>query len=206
MGISASYLAMGMEDFFLKLHDEPAFVSELLRRYTSFAADVVHLAADLGFDAVWTADDVAGKNGVFWSPKMFEENVWPHVRTVAEAVRETGISWICHSDGDIWEVLPDLVGLGISALNPIEPACMEIREVREAYPQLALFGNVDVDLLARGTPDQVRQTVRRLIRDLGPSRRYGVASGNSIPRYANVANVRAMAQAAAEFGRYPIAA
>ena len=123
---------------------------------------------------------------------------------VARAYRDTGLTWICHSDGNIWEVLPRLVDFGIDVLNPIEPQCMDIREVRQAFPELGLFGNVDVDLLSRGTPDEVRATVRRLARDIGPTGRFGVSSGNSVPRYAKAENVRAMFDAVAEFGAYPL--
>ena len=206
VGISATYLAMGMEHFFLSLVDDPALVSEIMRRYARWAADAVHLAADLGFDILQTSDDIAGKNGIFWSPALFDEVVWPHVRVVADAVRETSLFWTFHTDGDVGKVLPDLVRFGITALNPIEPACMEIREVREAFPNLTLIGNVDVDLLTRGTPREVRATVRTLIRDLGPHGRYAVASGNSIARYCKLENVRAMADAVAEFGDLRVAA
>ena len=204
VGVSATYLAMGMEHFMVTLYDDPRLAAEILRRFTDYGAGVVRLAAEAGFDAVWSADDMAGKHGVMWSPAMFREILWPHVRKFAEAVRETGIDWIFHSDGDLAEVLSDMVDFGITALNPIEPQCMDIREVRRAFPQLALLGNVDVDLLARGTPEEVRETVRGLIRDLGPSGRYAVASGNSVPRYVKLENVHAMVDAVQEYGQYPL--
>ncbi|MBM4436009.1 MAG: hypothetical protein FJ029_01980 [Actinobacteria bacterium] len=204
VGISATYLAMGMEHFFPTLADDPALVREILGRYAAWAAGAARLAKEMGFDIFQTSDDIAGKHGLFWSPALFREIVWPHMRTVAEAVREAGIFWTYHSDGDLWRVLPDLVNFGITTLNPIEPECMEIREVRAAFPALVLIGNVD--LLARGAPADVRRTVQRLIRDLGPSGRYAVSSGNSVPRYARVPNVRAMCDAVLEFGAAPVTA
>ena len=82
---------------------------------------------------------------------------------------------------------------------------MDIREIRAADPELVLAGNVDVDLLARGTPGQVRETVRGLMRDIAPGGRYFVSSGNSVASYCDPQNVLAMGQAVQEFGRYPIA-
>ena len=200
VGMSAAYLAIGMEDFFLKMYDDPRFIREVLRRYTEFSAAAVRRAFELGFDAVWTSDDVAGKNGAFWSPAMFKEIVWPEVARVADAFHDTGMTWIYHSDGDMHTVLPDLLDFGIHAFNPIEPQCMDIRELRDTYPDLVLLGNVDVDLLSRGEPAQVRDIVRGLLEDLGPRGRYAITSGNSIARYCHLENIHAMINAIDEFG------
>lgn len=205
VGISATYLAMGMERFYLTLGDDPEFVGQVFSRYVDYAVGVVRLAAETGFDVIWTADDIAGKSGMLWSPQMFREIFAPHIRRFAAVVRETGITWIYHSDGNLSELLPDLVEMGITGLNPIEPACMDIAAVREEFPELVLVGNVDVDLLSRGTPEQVRETVRGLIERIGPRGRYMVSSGNSVATYCLEANVLAMGEAVAEFGRYPIA-
>ena len=206
VGFSSTYLGMGMEHFYLTLKDDPKLVTEVFRRYTDWSAQAVYFAHEMGFDAIWTSDDIAGKTGLLWSPQMFDEIFWPYASNFAAAVRDTGLPWIYHSDGNLWKILPQLVELGITGLNPIEPACMEIGEVREAFPELALFGNVDMDLLARGTADQVRATARGLIRKLGPSHRFALSSGNSVASYCKVENVRAMCDAVAEFGGYPIAA
>jgi len=202
VGISATYLAMGMEHFYVTLLDDRDLVEEVFRRYTDWTAQAVYLAAEMGFDIFWTSDDIAAKNGPLWSPELFHEVFWPHAQKVANAVRDVGIKWIFHSDGDLWKVLPELVGLGITGLNPIEPACMDIGEVRNAFPELVLVGNVDVDLLTRGTPDKVREAVRMLMRDVAPHGRFLAASGNSLASYCDVDNVMAMTDAIVELGSY----
>jgi uroporphyrinogen decarboxylase len=205
VGISATYLGMGMERFYLMLADDPEFVSEVLSRYVDYSVASVRLAAEMGFDLFWTSDDIAGKGGMLWSPAMFREIFTPHIKRFAEAVRESGIAWIYHSDGDLSVVLPDLVEMGITGFNPIEPQCMDIAEVREAFPELVLVGNVDVDYLSRGPAERVRETVRDLIARLGPHGRYMVSSGNSVVTYNVPENVVAMGDAVVEFGEYPIA-
>jgi uroporphyrinogen decarboxylase len=65
-------------------------------------------------------------------------------------------------------------------------------------------GNVDVDLLANGTPVEIEAAVRALIRDIAPGGGYILSSGNSIPSYAKVENVVAMGNALEKYGRYPI--
>ena len=81
---------------------------------------------------------------------------------------------------------------------------MDPVELKQRYgDRLALVGNIDVDLLAQGTPDQIRQQVRERIAQLGPGYGYLLSSSNSITEYCQPENVWAMLEALAEYGRYP---
>jgi uroporphyrinogen-III decarboxylase len=196
IGISSSYLAMGLQSFLYSLYDNPGLIQELLRRYTDFALGVVEQAARLKFDILWTSDDIAFRSGPFISPAMFRHLILPHIRKVAERARDLGIAWVYHSDGDLSGILKDLMGLGIRGLNPIEPLCMDIRQLKkELGRQLVLIGNVDVSLLAEGTPDQVREVTFGLLQDMAPGGNYMLASGNSVTSYCKVECVRAMCDA-----------
>ena len=205
VGISATYLAMGMEHFYYTLVDKPALIEELMRRYTAYAADVVEQAAKLGFDIFWTADDIASRTSTLFSPQMFRELMAPHIRQVAERVHDMGIHWIYHSDGNLTALLEDLLDFGIRGLNPIEPMCMDIRQLKQHYgDRVVLSGNVDVHLLAHGTPAAVRETTLGLLRDVAPGGGYMLASGNSIASFCKVDCVKAMGETNDEFGHYPI--
>jgi len=204
-GISAAYLAMGMEHFFLALHDQPQLIQELLRRYTEFAAKVVEVAADLGFDIFWTSDDIAYKSGPFISPLMFRKLIIPHIMKVSDRVKECGIPWGFHSDGNLEPILHDLLALGICALNPIEPLCMDIRKVKETIgDKVTLIGNVDVNLLASGTPKQVREVTLGLLCNVASEGRYMFASGNSVTSFCLLENVLSMCETLFHYGEYPI--
>lgn len=205
VGISATYLAMGMEHFYYTLVDDPALIEEMIRRYTDYAANVAELAAKMGFDLFWTADDIAGRTATLFSPEMFRELMVPHIRKVAERVHESGIRWIYHSDGNLMAVIEDLLALGIHGLNPIEPMCMDIRQLKKQIgDRVVLSGNVDVHLLANSTPDEVRTTTLSLLRDVAPGGGYMLASGNSIASFCDLDCVKAMCDTNYEYGRYPI--
>ena len=202
VGVSASYLAMGTETFSMALYDDRSLVEAVLERYSNWAAQVGRRASDMGFDFLWTADDLAFKTGPIMSPKMFREIILPYMRKVADAI---SIPWVFHSDGDLTELLPDLLDLGISALNPIEPGAMDIVEVKRNWGhRICLLGNVDVHLLATGTPDKVAQEVRRLLREVGPGGGYILSSGNSLASYCKPENVRVMIDTLQRYGAYPI--
>jgi len=204
VGISPTYLGLGQEFFSLALYDDPDLVEEVLHRYSTWSAAVMKRLGGMGFDAVWTADDIAFKSGLLFSPRMFRERILPHIRRVAEAVT---VPWIYHSDGDLTAVLDDLVDLGIRGLHPIEPDAMDIRAVKKRYGgRLCLIGNVNVHTLSAGTPAQVEEEVRGLLRDIAPGGGYILSSGNSLASYCKIENIRAMAAAVKKYGAYPISA
>jgi uroporphyrinogen decarboxylase len=202
IGISAAYLATGMETFSISLYEDPVLISALLDRYTEWTSRVVRQAGRLGFDVVWTADDLAFKTGPLLSPKMFRDQILPFARRVADSV---SMPWIFHSDGDMSELLPDLVDLGVSGFNPIEPEAMDIGAVKKDWgDKLCLVGNVSVHTLAARSTAEVECEVQRLLDTVAQDGGFILASGNSLASYCKPENVRMMLDTLAERGTYPI--
>ena len=86
-----------------------------------------------------------------------------------------------------------IIDCGVNALHPIEPKAMNIAEVKKRYGnQLCLIGNIDVDLLSRGTTTEIRDNVHENVEEVGKDGGYCVGSGNSIPEYVKLENYKAM--------------
>jgi uroporphyrinogen-III decarboxylase len=66
------------------------------------------------------------------------------------------------------------------------------------------LGNIDLNILGAGTPQEVEDEVRELIRDVGCSGGYIVTSGNSLAGYLKPENVIALSKAVQKYGQYPI--
>ncbi|MBD3337901.1 MAG: nucleoside 2-deoxyribosyltransferase, partial [Candidatus Lokiarchaeota archaeon] len=96
-----------------------------------------------------------------------------------------------------------LKSCGVNAIHPIEPQAMDIRELKEKYGDtFCLIGNVDVDLLSRGSREQVIERVKYLIKEIAPGGGYCLGSGNSVPEYAIPENFAAMVETARKLGEY----
>jgi len=202
IGIFPTMLSMGMENFCLALHDNRPFVETVLDRYCDWAAVVAERACQLGFDAFASTDDMAFKTAPFFSPAVFRSLVLPRYQRVAEKLT---IPWIIHSDGNVMPFLDDMLGLGIAGLHPIEEGAMDIRAMKRDYgDRLCLLGNVNLNLLGLGTPEEVDRNVRELIRDVGPGGGYIVTCGNSLAGYLRPENVLALSAAVQKYGRYPL--
>ncbi|MGQ9585957.1 MAG: uroporphyrinogen decarboxylase family protein [Anaerolineae bacterium] len=154
------------------------------------------------------ADDIAWKGGTLFSPKWLREEVFPRFKYIMEPLREGGIKCFYHSDGNLNQVLDELVHeVGIEGLNPIEPgAGMDIVAIRRQYPHLVLLGNIDTsDVLPFGIPSEVEQAVRRLIQAVAPGGGLLLGSSSEIHAQVPIENALTMYWAARKYGRYPIA-
>ena len=127
------------------------------------------------------------------SPQVFRELLAPPVR---ELTSQLSAPWIFHSDGNLYPILDDVLSLGPAGLHPIEPQCMSLSRLKEQIGRkVCLVGNVDVDILARGTARQTRDETLRCLREgtADGGGGYMISSSNSIPGYAIPENVAAMA-------------
>jgi hypothetical protein len=202
IGIFPTMLGLGVENFSLALYDNRPFVEAVLDRYCDWAAVVAERVCQLGFDVLVSTDDMAFKTSPFFSPRLFRELVLPRFQRVRKKIT---LPWIIHSDGNLTPFLKDLVGLGIAGLHPLEEGAMDIRAVKREYgDRICLLGNVDLNILGLGTPDDVDRAVRDLIRDVGPGGGYIVTCGNSLAGYLQPENVVALAAAVQKHGRYPL--
>jgi len=202
IGIDPALLSMGFETFSLMLYDDRALVEEAFDLYTDWYARAVRHLTAMGFDFLWFGDDIAFKTGPYVSPRMFRELYLPAMRRVIDQVTKP---WIFHSDGNLLPILDDLLSLGMSGLHPIEPEAMNLGELKRRYGgQVCFCGNISVDALGRGTPQQIDTLVHDAIRTAAPGGGYIAGSANSIPYYSRPENVRAMQYAIRKYGRYPI--
>jgi len=199
----SSWNLVGMENLLVAYHTDPAFVDRLTRLVVEYNKQLHRLALEAGLDVIILGDDYAHKTATLMSPEHFRRYILPGLREVVANIRACGGLCIKHSDGNIWAVLDDIVGCGVEGVGPLEPgAGMDLAEVKRRYPKLCVMGNVDVDLLCRGSVEEVRRVTRELIRRVSPGGRHILSSGNSITSAVPAENFRAMVDAARQFGTY----
>ena len=203
----AVYLRGGLENLFLDLALRPQFAKELMGLGARYYAELFPLCIAAGADAVVLGDDYSNNTGPMMSPHVFEEVILPHDAAVVAAVKQAGAYCIKHTDGDIRKIMDLLVGTGLDALGPLQDVPgMELDGVLRRYPgKLAVMGNVDVDLLARGSVEDVVAATKRLLREVSSVGPHIMSSGNTIASCVKPENYLAMVRTTQEYGRYPIA-
>jgi len=201
IGVSNTYLSMGIAHFGLMLYDNRDFVLNLLDLFVDWAARAIPKINELGFDFLIVPEDLAWKQGPLFSPKVFRELFLPRMKRATDKIK---MPWIYHSDGNLLPILDDLLSLGMNGLANIEPNAMDINELKKKYGRrLCLVGNIDLHYtLTQGTPEEVEAEVKKRILEVGPGGGYILASSNSITAYCKPENVLAMHRALLKYGNY----
>lgn len=185
---------MGFESFSMAVYEEPDLVNDLNQRVGEIVLAMFEkMAGDPAVDALWYSDDIAYATGLMVSPATLRRYFFPWLKRVGDLARAAGKPLIYHTDGVLYDVMEEIIACGVDALHPIEPKAMVLAEVKRRYGnRLCLIGHVDVDMLARGTEEQVRAQVRKNIAAAWNGTGYCAGSGNSIPEYVKYENYMAM--------------
>lgn len=192
---------MGFENFSLALFEDETIIQLINDKVGEIVLSMFRNMSEIDYvKALWYSDDIAYTNGLMVSPDTLEKYFFPWLEKIGEIARQTNKPLIYHSDGILFDVMERLIECGINALHPIEPKAMDIVEVKKRFgDRISLIGNIDVDLLARGTKDEIRKNVLFNIENVGFNGGYCVGSGNSIPEYVNLDNYITMIETAKSF-------
>ncbi|MCE5216674.1 methyltransferase [bacterium] len=151
-------------------------------------------------------DDLGTQTGLQVSPATYREMIKPyHARLWGRIKQLSGKPLLLHSCGSIYDVIPDLIEVGVDAINPIQVAAAKMDSAllkREFGRDLAFWGGgCDTqNVLERGTPQQVREEVRRRCKDLAPGGGFVFCQVHSIQLHVPVGNILAMYEAVEELG------
>jgi uroporphyrinogen decarboxylase len=196
---------MGVEPLAYGLADQPDLVQAVFDRCGQVMLDVCRTnASHEAVGAVILGDDMGFKTQTILSPDALRRYLFPWHRRIAEAVHAYGKPLLLHSCGQVEAVMEDLIDdVGIDAKHSFEDVIMPVEEAKRRWgSRVAILGGIDMDLLARGTPDQVRQRTRQVLEACMPGGGYALGSGNSIANYLRMENYFAMIEEGWEVGVY----
>ncbi len=209
-----AHAMQGMDVFLLKMAEDPDLAMALMRRITdSCKALMGNFLAQCGdlLDIIKIGDDLGMQSGLLISPRMYRRMLKPlHAELIAFIKERTKAKVFFHTDGDVLDLVPDFIEIGVDILNPIQTSAgrmSDLAGLKQRYGQnIAFCGAIDTHrILPFGTPEEVRQEVRRVISILGPGGGYMLASVHTLMNDVSAENILAMVDAVEEFGRYPIA-
>ncbi len=203
---------VGMENLLLMMGlDEAAaclLFDKLLELKLAYWQTALTELGDL-VDVVTYADDYGTQVSQLISPTMFREQIKPRVWQVLALQAELAphAKRLFHSDGNIRPLIPDFIQMGVDILNPIQGTAVNMNPVdlkREYGRELAFWGGgVDTQgVLPNGTPQDVKDDVRRNIDALAPGGGYVFNTVHNIQADVPPENIIAMWQAFQEYGVY----
>ncbi|MEI7954539.1 MAG: uroporphyrinogen decarboxylase family protein [Verrucomicrobiota bacterium] len=160
----------GFDQFLMDLVCEPEAAAELLDRITAIQVALAKRFVGLGVDGGYFGDDYGAQKSLLFAPSVWRELIKPRLAQMFSVFRDAGLPVILHSDGDIWPILPDLVDIGLTCLNPVQPEVLDhARLYREFGMNLSFYGGISTQtVLPVASPEAVRAATAACIRDLAP--------------------------------------
>ncbi|MFH1090947.1 MAG: uroporphyrinogen decarboxylase family protein [Pseudomonadota bacterium] len=208
-----SFRLRGYTNFYLDLAGNPDFALALMNKLTEIKMQywdrVLDEVGDL-IDIVIFEDDLGEQKRTLISPQMYRQLVKPcHARLFSFIKKKTHgrVYVLLHTDGSVYDLIPDLIEAGIDILNPIQVSCanMDSAKLKKEFGRDLVFwgGSVDTQgVLSQGRPEQVRDEVKRRLDDLAPGGGFVFAAIHNVQPEVPPENFMAMWETLQKYGGY----
>ena len=202
----AMYLR-GVEQILLDMAQNPEIVDALVGRIVDYFLEYnrrVFEAAQGKIDIFMMGDDFGMQAGLLCSAAMWRRYFREGFRRYIALAHEHGIKVMHHTCGAVRELIPDFIECGLDILQSLQPraAGMDLGELKREFGRdLCFHGSVDIqETLPRGTPEQVREEVRRRMEAGKPGGGFIICTAHNIQPDTPLDNVLALIEAYREFG------
>jgi uroporphyrinogen decarboxylase len=196
----------GYVPFLTDMIERPSWAECLLERLMERNMLMAVAAARAGADLIRCGDDVANQKAMMFAPDLWRKMMlsrWRKVWSAIKEIRPTCQIWY-HSDGNILEIVPDLIEAGVDILNPLQPECLDVDLVHQRYgDRLTFDGCVGTQsTMPFGTADEVRQRIRELIDAYGRDGGLMLAPTHVLEPEVPLVNIDAFFAACREYGSF----
>lgn len=157
----------GLENFLVDLLDNPEMAQACLDHIAGIKIQLAKKFAEAGVDVLVFGDDVGTERGMMISADTWRDWLKPRLAAAIRAAKEANPHVLCyyHSDGDIREIIPELIEIGVDILNPIQPECMDPVEIYNTYvDQVSFWGTIGTQTtMPFGTCQEVKNKTRQML-------------------------------------------
>jgi uroporphyrinogen decarboxylase len=203
----------GMETFFMDIALNKEFVHALLDKtlgiHLEFLDNMLSVSGHY-LDVVIQGADLGAQQTTLISPQDYEEFIKPRQKRAIDLIRKkTNAKIFWHSCGAVSNLIPHFIEIGIDIINPVQVRAkgMDAHELKIKYGRdIAFWGGVDSQqVMPRGTPKEVEDEVRHIIRNMAGGGGLVVSAVHNIQADVPPENVLALFDSAKKWGEYPLA-
>ena len=194
----------GFETIIHALIEEREWVKDMFNTYLEMSIALFDMVWDEGyrFDSIFWYDDMGYKGAPFFSNEMYAELLQPFHKRAIDWAHNRGIKAHLHSCGNIMIRVPQLVEIGLDALNPIEiKAGMDLKALKQGFgDKLVLHGGIDAMLMH--LPEKVIPLIYEMLPMAKQNGGFVFSSDHSIPNAVSLETYRQVVAAVKEAGVY----
>jgi uroporphyrinogen decarboxylase len=196
-----------MMDFYLFQENSDKLIGKLADLKIEFWDALLDEVGD-EIDIVGEGDDYGTQQSQLIAPDHFREYYKPHFVRVHDFIKKKcpHVKLMFHSCGNVRDIIPDFIEMGVDILNPVHlnATGMEPVQLKKDFGKDIVFwgGGVDTQhVLPSGTPQQVKEDVKRNIEALAPGGGFVFSTVHNIQAEVPPENIVAMVEALSEFGK-----
>lgn len=201
--ITHSYM-VGTDTLLMAMLEEPEWVMEMFERELDVSLKQLERVWDAGytFDEVHWYDDMGYKGTQFFSLNLYRELLKPFHQRAIDWGHQHGCAVRLHSCGDIRPLVPELVGMGLDGLNPLEvKAGMDPIALKREFGDRLLFHG-GINAVNWDKTDVILAEIERVIPVMKENGGYIFASDHSIPPHVSFENFTQIIRKIKEVGSY----
>lgn len=152
----------GSENLYCDLIICPEGVKKALDRIHDFNCRLFERWGQTEIDAFYMKDDWGSNNALLISPDMWRETFKPLYKDYCDIAKKYGKKVFMHSDGNILEIIPDLIEIGVDALNS-QVFLMGLENVEKYKGKITFWGEIDRQhILVNCTPQETKEAARKV--------------------------------------------
>ena len=177
-----SWTIRGFENAMTDVIAEPDFHEELLDRLTDLYSAFVAETVKLPIDAIMFGDDWGDQRGVIIGPHRWRKLLKPRWARLYEQVHAAGKLVISHCCGNVTDIMPDIIEIGLDVLESCQPEAMDVYELKARYgPEITFWGGLGSQrIIPFAAPGEIRREVRRLCSEMGRGGGYILAPAKGL--------------------------
>jgi uroporphyrinogen decarboxylase len=195
---------VGTERVLLALAEDPEWLVDMWHTELETELTLLDMVWEAGytFDSILWYDDMGYKYNQFFSLRMYRNLLKPFHQRAIDWAHAKGIKAHLHSCGDVRPFVPELVNMGLDALNPLEvKAGMDPVQLKQQFgDQLVFHGGVNAVLWDQ--PDAIRAEMERVIPVMKENGGYIFSSDHSVPSSVSLEDFRRIVELAKVLGSY----
>lgn len=187
----------GFQNMLMYLAMEPDFVRQVLDRLLEYNLKIIDAVIDYDIDGFYFGDDYGQQSGLLMSPQMWRSTFKDGWATMFERVKARGKLVALHSCGNISELLPDLIDIGLDIYQTVQPEVYDLEQLkRDVGDRLCFWGGISTQRdLPFDSPEVLRRKIDETKAVLGRSGGYIAGPTHRLPPDIPIDNVRTLIDA-----------
>ena len=187
-----SYLTI--EEALFNMAAEESFMHELFELICAYNLKLIAILNEYPLDAIYFGDDWGQQKGTIMGPANWRKYIKPHLAKMYAAARSKGKYVIQHSCGDIQEIFPDLIDIGLDCYQTFQTEIYDMSYFkREFGKDLAVWGGISTQqLLSQKSPDEIRRETVRIMQTMGRNGGYIAAPTHAVAHDVSYEQIMAM--------------